>query len=121
MLELTKYELLDLAGTYHELALTAMMAYFSSVSAYLIVAHFAGVNLKPPQVVLITGLFVIMALFMTWGVYAYFIIGQDYVVQSGREIPITRIQPHQIGLPLLLFGILASLKFMWDVRHPKEE
>jgi hypothetical protein len=72
-------------------------------------------------VALITGLFVIMALFMTWGVYAYFIIGQDYVIQSGVEIPITRIQPHQIGLPLLLFGILASLKFMWDVRHPKEE
>jgi len=121
MIELTKYELLDLAGTYHGLGTSAGMGYFSIVSAYLIVAFLAGDKLNRQQVIVISGLFVVMALNMTWAAGAYLYFGQGFVFQSGQEMPITVIQPHHVITPLLLIGIIAALKFMWDVRHPKTE
>jgi hypothetical protein len=36
-------------------------------------------------------------------------------------IIVSFVKPHQIALFLLIFGVIAGLKFMWDVRHPKTE
>jgi hypothetical protein len=121
MIELTKYELLEVAGTYHALAVSTLMGYFSILSAYLIVAYLAGGRLGRLQVMVVSGLFLTAALGMTWGTGAYFYIAQDYLLQSGRRLPITEIQPHELFTPVLLLGILCALYFMWDVRHPKTE
>jgi hypothetical protein len=121
MPELNNYELLDLAGTYHGLGVSSIMAYFSILSAYLFVAYLAGGKLNQSQVILISVLFIIASVGMTWGTGAYLYLGQDFVLRSGQEIPITLVKPHQVVVPVLILGIFAGLKFMWDVRHPKAE
>lgn len=64
---MTEYELNDLGATYSDIAISALMGYFTVLSAYFIVAYAVGSALKRSQVIAVTGLFLVMALFMTWG------------------------------------------------------
>jgi hypothetical protein len=121
VIELTRYELLDAAGTYYALGVSTLMGYFSILCGYLIVAHMAGNRLGRAQVTVISVLFLTASLFMVWGAGVFMYIAQDYLIQSGRRLPITAIQPHEMMVPLMLMGIPASLYFMWDVRRPKTE
>jgi len=119
VIELTKYEILDVAGTYHALGISTLMGYFSILSAFLIVAYMSGDKLGRLQAGVVSGLFLIASLGMTWGTGAYLYIAQDYLFQSGQKLPITSIQPHEVLVPLQLLGIPAALYFLWDIRHPK--
>ena len=93
--------------------------YLSTVSGYLLVAYFIGKDLTRIQCMIITVLFAVFAglnLFATWNYFenaAYF--GHTY----GQARTFTWAAP--VTIPVLVLGILASFKFMWDVRHPKTE
>ncbi len=119
MIELTRYELLDVAGTYHALGISALVANFSIMSAYLIAAYMVGAKLERTQVTIISVLFVTASLGMTWGTGAYLYIAQDFLIQSGQKLPITAIQPHEMIVPIFLLSMVACLIFMLQVRHPK--
>jgi hypothetical protein len=71
------------------------------------------------QTIVTTGLFIIAALFTTWGTTGYFKQARDLVDQAEFERAIPFLKPHLVALPLLAMGIFAGLKFMWDIRHPK--
>jgi hypothetical protein len=121
---MTEYELFDAVGTFHGLAISTLMAYFSILSAYLLVGYLTGPNLSRQQTILITGLYLVMQLFMVWGAVSYFRLGAHFAEQAGSMpsgIIVSFVKPHQIALFLLIFGVIAGLKFMWDVRHPKTE
>jgi hypothetical protein len=116
---MTEYELLDAAGTYFGLGSSTLMGYFSVLTAYFISAYVVGSNLSRQQVIAITGLYLTMQIFMTWGAVGYFAGARALVDLSelaGQRPP---IKPHIFILPLLVLGIFSGLKFMWDVRHPK--
>lgn len=120
---MTEYEMLDLVGTFQGMANAAIMSYLTIFSAYCIVAYMVGSQLTRSQAIVTTVLFLIMALFMTWGTWTYFrgsrlLMEQVVGIAGGVMSP---VKPHQVITPLLLIGILAGLKFMWDVRHPKKE
>jgi hypothetical protein len=68
---MTEYEVVDAAGTFHDLSVTSLMAYFSILSAYLLVGYLLGPILSRQQVVLITGLFLVAQLFMVWGAVGF--------------------------------------------------
>ena len=121
MIELTRYELLDVAGTYHALGISALMANFSIMCAYLIAAYLVGAKLERTQVTIVSVLFVTASLGMTWATGAYLDIAQDFLIQSGQKLPITAIQPHEICVPIFLLGMVACLIFMLQVRHPKSD
>lgn len=119
---MTEYEMLDLVGTFQGMANAAIMSYLTIFTAYCVVAYIVGPQLTRSQVILTTGLFLIMELFMTWGTWTYFrgsrLLMEQVAGPAGELVP--PVKPHQVITPLLLVGIIAGLKFMWDVRHPKK-
>jgi hypothetical protein len=117
---MTEYELMDLSTAYADTAISALMGYFTVLSAYFIVAYIVGSDLNRSQVIAVNGLFLVMALFMIWGATGYFYYSYNYRVLAG-ETDLTPVAGYKVVLPLLLIGVVLGLKFMWDVRHPKAE
>jgi hypothetical protein len=125
---MTEYEMMDLIGTFQTLAVTEIMAYFTVLSAYCIVAFMVGPKLSRAQVIMITGLYLIMSLFLVWATGSH-LMGARSLVENVtmiagndfRSVIVTYLKPHQVVIPLLLIGVVSGLKFMWDVRHPKTE
>ena len=100
-------------------AQVALTIYLTVTSGYLLVAYLVGKTLTRFQVLVITGLFVYFGVISTYSVFTYFesaaYWGQTY--GEGRA-------PYwawKVIVPACAIGILACLKFMWDVRHPKTE
>jgi len=116
---MTEYEIADAAGTYFDLGIQALMSYFSIFTAYLITAYLVGSKLNGQQVLVITGLFLVMQFFMIWGAWGFFMQARIYMEQV-RVAPLGDVlKPHHIVVFLLSVGLIAGLKFMWDVRQPK--
>jgi hypothetical protein len=125
---MTEYEMMDLIGTFQTLAVTELMAYFTVLSAYCIVAFMVGPKLSRAQVFMITGLYLIMSLLLVWATGSHLIgsrsLAENVTMIAGnnfRSVIVTYLKPHQIVIPLLVIGVVSGLKFMWDVRHPKTE
>jgi len=116
---MTEYELMDLSASFADTAVSALMGYCTVLTAYFIVAYAVGASLNRSQVIAVTGLFLVMALFMIWGTVAYFYTSYSYRLLAGRYF--SPFPPYAVASPLLLLGVVAGLKFMWDVRHPKKE
>lgn len=100
-------------------AQSAMGLYLTVISGYLLVAYFLGSELTRLQTVIITVLFVFFGTANTFAIVSYFesaaYFGHTY--GAGRA-------PLWAGPGIAVTfggGILAALKFMWDVRQPKGE
>jgi hypothetical protein len=116
---MTPYEYLDVATSYSELANSSLMGYFSVLCAYFIAAYAVGASMTRNQVTAVTGLFLVMQLFMTWGAGSFFYAARVYRGLAGEWTP--TVGPHYIAIPLLVLGVISGLKFMWDIRHTKTE
>jgi len=79
---MTEYELIDAAASYFALATGALMIYFSVLTAYLVAAHFAGPGMSRVQVLIVTGLYLTMQLFTTWGTVLWFSSARTLVVMA---------------------------------------
>jgi len=100
-------------------AQSAMNLYLSAVSGYLLVAYFLGADLTRLQTTIITVLFIFFGIANTYAVMSYF----DSAAFFGHTYGAGRAPLWAGPSTGVLFagGILASLKFMWDVRHSKKE
>jgi hypothetical protein len=98
---------------------SAMSLYLTATSGYLLVAYLRGKELTVLQAAIISTLFVFFATTNTLAAVGYmqsaFYFGSTY--GEGRA------PSWGAGVmgTLLSLGILASIKFMWDVRHPKTQ
>ena len=105
----------DLTNSAHE----SLTLYVSVTSGYLLVAYLVGKDLSRLQVFIVTVLYAVFAAFNTLSATNYFYhahyFGHTYGQGRAPEWPI-----YGLGI-LLSLGVLASLKFMWDVRHPKPD
>ena len=119
---MTQAELWELIIAYNSGVLNGIAIYFSALTGYLIVAYMIGDKLTGLQSAIITvGFFVFQSL-ITFGTVgqasrAVFLIGktsEEY--QSGIMITDTIVI---VLICLLIGGVAAALKFMWDVRHPQ--
>ena len=105
------------------IALIAIM--LSILSAYLVVAYMAGNKMTHSQAVIVSSLFVLVSIFLLWG---SFVLVQRAIEMATLAIDMSTQRtlgptPNVARAIVIIFGIcsLASLKFMWDVRHPKTE
>ena len=104
------------AATYIAMLLTL-------VSGYLVIAYLVGAKLSGQQMLLVNELFLLSSFwiaFPTFAAYerASFLLSlTSEAYRSPRSAGI-HLAP---GASVVIFSgaILASLKFMWDVRHPK--
>jgi hypothetical protein len=70
---MSEYEMLDAMIGAFGLGISAIVFYFTVLSSYLIVAHFAGAKLAGFQIAIITGLFILAALFGVWSSTSFLI------------------------------------------------
>jgi hypothetical protein len=100
-------------------ASSAMSLYLTVVSGYLLVAYLVGKKLTFLQTTIITILFMF---FCTTNTIATVSLMQSayYFGHTYGEGRVPGWTAATIGI-LLSLGILAAIKFMWDVRHPRPE
>ena len=121
---MTEYELTELNATAASLTMRAVSIYLPLVSAYLIAAFTTGAKLNRSQAITVSTLFVFGS-----GLFAYTAVAnlkkQMWGIEQLKEI--SRQDYYFSDTTVLLLGIflfagiIASLKFMWDIRHPKTE
>ncbi len=125
---MTEYEYRDLFFSLVERSETAGLTFLTVVSGYLIVAYLVGADLKRGQAALISALFVgystaqILAQMSQIGSLMRFSsataeLFPDALISTSPAL----IQLGYAWPFLELLAMLASLKFMWDIRHPKTE
>ena len=101
----------------------ALLLYLTVTSGYLIVAYSVGAQLTKSQCLFVSTLFVVFAYYSLWGVTQYWTTGDLTRIAFEAYDPINYIELNSVGLnpavislPMGVFGIVGSLKFMWDVR-----
>jgi hypothetical protein len=124
---MTEYEMGEMMHNQMGQMWQAGQMYFTLVSAYLAVSYLVGGNLTKAQAS------VISILYLVW--VAAVVSGQIIAGLSLVYIEVALDEINSIALPfgtrtllnmyLFMFvqiaGVLASLWFMWSVRHPKSE
>ena len=122
---MTEYELADLVASTIANSLIIAPILISIASAYLVVAWVVGSKLDRSQVLLINSLFVSFTLLfgLSWArriqvALSYqeelLKVNPDRMAEIGTWLP-------QGATILNILIILACLKFMWDIRHPKKQ
>jgi hypothetical protein len=146
---MTEYEALDLQmqrwellNQNEEMLLLVLTLYLTIMFAYLVAAFFAGAKLSKGQVIIGSVIFTAAAAFTVSQIVSYLsemnaqgaAIGQHYIAMASefnkpnyaelaKDISRNAIfdWSDAVIISLLVSGIVASLYFMWSVRHPKEE
>lgn len=125
---MTEYEMGELLyNTYDTLWETSQM-YFTLVSAYLVVAWLVGTKLTRGQYVIVTALY----LFWVAGIIQTQVFtGMSTVNLASSIASQNSVLLREYGSGAAMFigiysftvvmvgGVLASLYFMWSIRHPK--
>ena len=96
--------------------LSAWGLYFTAVSGYLIAAYLVGEKLTLSQLIIISALFVVFSLVMTFTGFAL----SERAIQLEVEFEGERDALDSVSYFMLIaqiFGIFAALKFMLDVRN----
>ncbi len=118
-------DLVEATGMYYGLTVDVLSFYFTVTSGFLIVAYLAGDKLTKSQMIIISTLYIGMASLASYGATVWTLRGVFFAFQQmdiDRNVPIYANYFIPISLSVFLAGgIFASLKFMWDVRHPKAE
>jgi len=121
---MTAYELYDLILSQQAGIATVLGLYVSLLSAYLIVAFLAGERLTRSQTTMISIMFAtivsILVLQITGRAREISRMGAE-LESMAEASPATfpAFVPY-VAFTVLILGVLASLKFMWDIRHPKQ-
>lgn len=119
LLDLTNYEMLDLANSHIANASDDLNRLTAAFTAYLIVSYKAGKELTRFQVLIVTVLFVFVAGQAGQGAIDEASMAINYWravwgEQAGAKAELFTNLGGLVGL----FGILFSIAFMWRVRHP---
>jgi hypothetical protein len=93
------------------------------MSGYLVAAYLVGSQLSRPQVVIVNTLYLLLSTFLLISTYNLSIRATE-MAAIAIEMSDKRILTPQLWIPMgmistFTFCLVASLKFMWDVRHPK--
>ena len=111
---MTEYETAELTFSLIGYGMTAMALYFTVVSGYLIGAYMVGAQLSRSQVWIVTSLFVVFAFSLVFGTFSFFAAASSTGERSLGSIEYW-LAPI-LGLAEIA-GIVASLKFMFDIRR----
>jgi hypothetical protein len=138
---MTEYEIADLALSTQEglrqhvglvqeqasLAISSLSVYFSLIFGYLLAAYFVGANLTRAQSVILTLLY-LSSIFLNRSGFLSIQLGGKNLNMGLMELnpdarPVFLLSDAGIVFTMAVSTalIVASLYFMWSVRHPKTE
>jgi len=122
---LTEYELVDLAVSMQETVTPPISVFITILSGYLVVAWLIGAKLTRTQVGLINALFIgfQVMLVLSWGGRWEFYFRLANALHSFDPDFYAVTHPAIVSVfgILMVASIVGCLKFMWDIRHPKTE
>jgi len=107
--------------------ITLLTLLITVISGYLVVAYIAGAKMTRDQVMLISTLYVLMSSFIIWAcremsLRAAVLEDAGYALTNGPVAELyARGDVATAIISAFSLALIASLKFMWDVRHPKTE
>lgn len=119
--------LMSLIQTQGELIQNDATQFTTLIFGYLLVAYFIGSHLTKVQVVILNTLYIASVgstvfQMVTGGLTAMGFLERFYEVsENTRELSAMNSDYLLFGVALNIALIIASLYFMWSVRHPKTE
>ncbi len=120
---MTEFELIEASAEYNGLMQGWVSLYFTAFTAFMITAYLVGSKLTTNQTIFVCGGFLILSALSTVGAYGagnLMVYFADEVLLVNSKRPFIANYPMiYVSTALLFIGILGSLKFMWDARHPK--
>ena len=120
---LTEYELTDVINSSMNVCASTFTLYLTVISAYLIAGFMAGDRLSKQQFIIISVLFFFasgLTVFAMFGVGTRIAYAADALRLADAENPIKFKTMFNYTLTTIsMLGVIASFKFMWDIRHPK--
>ena len=120
---MTEAELVQAWGHFFEISQSALAIYISVLSGYLAVAYLIGAKLTQLQVLVLSGLFTVFALFCAANVVVWWQRALEFAFEAKKVNPERLVSNNQaatsIMMVLLVLGVLASLYFMWSTRRHK--
>jgi hypothetical protein len=122
---MSEAEIVESMTEYFGLNAEMLSIYLTVTSGYLIVAYLVGSKLTRSQLIIVSGLYLVFATATSYLAIGYGMRGIHYAeilrnLSPSTPLYSTELVPGAIAF-VLLGGIVASLKFMWDSRHPKTE
>jgi hypothetical protein len=125
---MTEYEMMDIIVNRFATMTDQAALYFALVSGYLLAAFIVGARLTRLQVFVVNSLFIMWTsgLLMGWSSALGAILDLDAAIRQlelqtvGSNIDQSAASAYLFSI-VQIVGILASLIFMWSVRHPKTE
>jgi len=125
---MTEYEMTDIIMSRYAQMTEQASLYFALVSGYLIAAYVVGSRLTRLQVTVINTLYCLW----TVGILAGYINTVNDTIKLEQAIRSVRVTRTAVNISdstsaaysfaiVQAIGIIASLVFMWSVRHPKAE
>jgi hypothetical protein len=126
--KVNEFELRELLfATFEQMNSSATM-YFTLVSAYLVVSFVAGTRLTRPQLMIINSLYILWVLGTVNTMYSMLtgaVSLEAELVKLGTEFEFgggAGTNLSTAGFILVqIAGLIASLYFMWSVRHPRTD
>jgi len=120
---MTEPEVMEMVNLYASNALNCYSLWVSFTFAYLTVAYLVGAKLTNIQLFIASSLYVITGIAFTLAAVTYTESFQE-LISSYPDFRPTELwlAPWTLFTSIILGGgMLASLYFMWDIRHPKNE
>ena len=122
---MTEFEIIEASATYNELMQGWIAAYFTAFTAYCIVAYLVGKKLSTRQVAFISICYIVYGSLCILGCYGSGMLLTEFA-NAARAInpdrPFVARTPVIIASIVIFYvSLLGSLRFMWDIRHPRTE
>jgi hypothetical protein len=122
---MTVFEYLELAHNGWSTAMATASLGIAVLSGYAVIAYLVGAKLSTKQIVALNIGYITWGGFLVYTTYTFILGAYENLGKAAV------LDPEEIGeivnphAPLFVLGLgtylgLASLWFMWDVRHPKD-
>ena len=120
---MTEAELLEAASNNWSNVISLITIFISAMSGYLVVAYLVGKKLNTQQVTLVNALYGALMGFTLFSIFEFARAGVEHgklalEMSTQRTIGPSEVLPF-VFIAIIFPLILASYKFMWDIRHSK--
>lgn len=120
---MTEFEIIEASATYNGLMQGWIGAYFTAFTAYCVVAYLVGSKLSTRQATFISACYFVYGSLCILGCYGSGMLLTEFA-EAARDINpdrsfVARVPVIIISIVIFSVSLVGSLRFMWDIRHPK--
>ena len=124
-MQMTEAEALEISSMMWSNSISLLAISITLISGYLIAAYIAGSGMTHSQAIIVNILYVGFASFLVLSMLSFMTAAGELGViafeMTNKRTGPPRIYLAHAVLMFVCFCVAASLKFMWDIRHPKSD